>query len=458
MNKLLLAALAISLAFTSNVFAAKEATPNVVIVMMDNYGVGELGIYKDERGGDFRDVATPSVDQLAKEGLMLTNFNTEPQCTPSRSAFFTARHPLRTDTSSVTWGLPYGLKDNEVTMAELFKEKGYTTAMYGKWHLGDTKGRFPTDQGFDEWYGIPNTTDEALYSAQQGFDPKIASIPYILKSTKGKTPKQVKIYNEESRRSIDGELTAMSVNYIKTHANKKKPFFLFVPLTMTHLPNLPSTEFIGKTGKGNYADTVAQTDFYVGKILKAIDDADIKDNTLFIFMSENAGEGIKEWRGKNGPYRGSYFTAWEGGLRAPFVIRWPGHVKANTKSDEMMHILDVMPSLSTAVGYEIPNDRYIDGMDQKEMLFNGGKTVRDGFPVFAGKDFVAYKFRDYKIILDLQKDFQDVQRKVTLPHIYNFKLDPGETRNAVLDYAWIMPVMGKAMVKFKTSLAVPFEK
>jgi hypothetical protein len=97
-------------------------------------------------------------------------------------------------------------------------------------------------------------------------------------------------------------------------------------------------------------------------------------------------------------------------------------------------------------------------MDQKEMLFNGGKTVRDGFPVFAGKNFVAYKFRDFKIIFDLQEDFQDVSRKLTLPHIYNFKLDSGETKNGVPDYAWVLPVMGKAMVKFKTSLAVPFKK
>ena len=128
-------------------------------MMVDNLGWGELGVYG---GGVLRGAETPRLDTLAAEGLRMLNFNVEPQCTPSRSAFMTGRHPIRSGTTKVVWGMLYGMTQWERTLPELLSEQGYATAMYGKWHLGDTPGRFPTDQGFDEWYGIANTTDEAL--------------------------------------------------------------------------------------------------------------------------------------------------------------------------------------------------------------------------------------------------------------------------------------------------------
>ncbi len=154
----ILAALCISTAFAQD-------NPNVVVMMVDNLGWGELGVYG---GGVLRGAETPRLDTLASEGVRFLNFNVEPQCTPSRSAFMTGRHPIRSGTTKVVWGMLYGMTQWEITMAELFSDAGYATGMFGKWHLGDTQDRFPTDQGFDTWYGIANTTDEAMYSSHYG--------------------------------------------------------------------------------------------------------------------------------------------------------------------------------------------------------------------------------------------------------------------------------------------------
>ena len=163
--------------------AAKNAPrPNVIVMMVDNLGWGELGVYG---GGELRGAATPRLDQLAEESMLLQNFNVEPQCTPSRSAFMTGRHPIRSGTTKVVWGMLYGMTSWEITVAELLSEASYATGMFGKWHLGDVKGRFPTDQGFDEWYGVLNTTDESEYSTQFGFDPEVVAPPQIQQAKRG---------------------------------------------------------------------------------------------------------------------------------------------------------------------------------------------------------------------------------------------------------------------------------
>lgn len=164
--------------------------PNVLFVLVDNLGWGEIGAYG---GGELRGAPTPHLDNFATQGMKLLNFNVEPQCTPSRSAIMTGRFPIRSGTTRVVWGLPYGLVGWEVTMAETFKQAGYATAMFGKWHLGEQKGRYPTDQGFDIWYGIPNTTDELQYTEQLFFDPKWFPRPLSWNPPLGKPPQRSKI-------------------------------------------------------------------------------------------------------------------------------------------------------------------------------------------------------------------------------------------------------------------------
>ena len=176
MNFKLAHILAVSAAIGLSPLSAQDTNrekPNVVVIMVDNLGWGELGCYG---GGILRGAETPRLDKLAGEGTRFLNFNVEPQCTPSRSALMTGRHPIRSGTTKVVWGMLYGMTQWEVTIAELLSDQGYATGMFGKWHLGDTVGRFPTDQGFDEWYGIANTTDEALYSSHYLYDAEESSI------------------------------------------------------------------------------------------------------------------------------------------------------------------------------------------------------------------------------------------------------------------------------------------
>ncbi|HZD33194.1 MAG TPA: sulfatase-like hydrolase/transferase, partial [Candidatus Angelobacter sp.] len=158
--------------------ASAQDRPNIVLIFADNFGYGELGCYG---GGPTRGASTPRLDALAREGTRLTNFNVEPSCTPSRSALITGRHPIRDGTYSVpTNGKPYGLVQWEITIADLLSQRGYATALYGKWHLGDSQGRYPNDHGFDEWYGIPNSSDEALWPHQADFDPAVAHFEYVM--------------------------------------------------------------------------------------------------------------------------------------------------------------------------------------------------------------------------------------------------------------------------------------
>jgi arylsulfatase len=231
-------------------------------MMVDNLGWGELGVYG---GGELRGAPTPRLDALAAEGMRLQNFNVEPQCTPSRSAFMAGRRPIRSGTTKVVWGMLYGLTNWEVTIAELMAEAGYSTGMFGKWHLGDTPGRFPTDQGFDEWYGIANTTDESEYSSQFQYDPKVGTDPYIqessntnkhhhshklqssevLEASYGAKPQKVKKYDINERRLIDSELADRAIKFMKKSVESNKPFFAFIPFTQPHLPTLLHPDFEG---------------------------------------------------------------------------------------------------------------------------------------------------------------------------------------------------------------------
>lgn len=218
---------AAAIAFANVVTAAASDRPNIVLVLVDNLGWGELGSYG---GGVLRRTPTPRLDQLATEGFRLTNFNVETECVPTRSALMTGRHPLRSGTlRSLPPGQPQGLVAWEVTLAELLSARGYATAFFGKWHLGDVEGRFPTDRGFDEWYGIPRTDNEALYTTAIGFDPKEAPVPYILEGRRGEKTRNAEMFDANSRARLDSEVTTevtkRTLAFIERNARDHKPFF-----------------------------------------------------------------------------------------------------------------------------------------------------------------------------------------------------------------------------------------
>ena len=425
--------------------------PNVVVMMVDNLGWGELGVYG---GGELRGAPTPRLDKLAEEGMRLQNFNVEPQCTPTRSAFMTGRRPIRSGTTKVVWGMLYGLTSWEVTMAELMSEAGYATGMFGKWHIGDIPGRFPTDQGFDEWYGVANTTDEAEYSSQFHYDPEVGTKPMIAEAFKGEIPRDVKPYDLQSRREIDAELNKRAISFMERNVKEKKPFFCFVPYTQPHLPTLPHPDFDGKTGNGHYADVLAEIDYRAGQILDAIDKLKIRDDTVVIWLSDNGPEYFYPWHGTAGPWRGNYFTAWEGSLRAPFLIRWPGKISAGSVSNEIVHVVDLLPTLGKIAGYEVPDDRIIDGVDQLA-FFTGKqkKSNREGFIIYNNDDIYGYKWRNWKMHLFELENMNSEPMRLNVPRVYNLITDPKEEYNMASEATWVLPVMFKKIIEFQKTLA-----
>ena len=225
----------------SSSVAFPQDKPNIVLVFMDNFGWGEPGF---NGGGIIRGAATPRLDQLAAEGLRLTNFNVEVQCTPSRSAIMTGRYAIRSGNGVAPLGEGvYGLVQWEVTMAEMLSDAGYSTGMFGKWHLGRTEGRFPTDQGFDEWYGVPNSTDESAYTALQGFAESGVEESFVMEARKGEKPNKVQPYRLDYRPLIDGDLTEKAIDFMKRQLKDGKPFFLYLPYTATQLPDTSAPGF-----------------------------------------------------------------------------------------------------------------------------------------------------------------------------------------------------------------------
>ena len=438
-----------------------ESRPNIVLIFMDNFGYGELGVYG---GGITRGAPTPRIDSLAEEGIRLTNFNVEAQCTPSRSALMTGRYAIRSGNGSVpiTTGM-YGLTQWEITMAEMLSDAGYVTGMFGKWHLGHTKGRFPTDQGFDEWYGIPNSTDESLWPDQPQFNEVVKenlspfAVPeYVYEGNKGSDPKKVKVYDSALRPEIDRECTDRAKDFIKRQAEAGKPFFTFIPYTQTHMPVVPSKEFAGRSGNGDWGDVLMQIDVYTGELLDTLDELGIADNTIFIFTSDNGPEMLPGHNGWSGPWRGSYFTGLEGSLRVPFIMRWPGKIPAGMVSNEIVHEMDLFPTLANIAGGTVPNDREIDGVDQSEFfLGKKNKSNRDGLIVYVGNELFGIKWRNWKMMFQEVERGTDERKTFDFPRFFNLYSDPKEEyplTKATAGHFWVRWPMSELLKAHLASL------
>ena len=354
--------LAASLAAHAPSFA-QDKKPNVVFILADNVGYGDLGPYG---GGELRGAPTPRIDQLAREGLRLTQFLVEPACTPSRAALMTGRYSIREGLSLIIVpGTENTLSAHAYTMGDMFHELGYATAIFGKWHLGSEPQSLPTAHGFDEFYGIPPdlSWDSATYVdtavLTHSFDAPYAALlakgPHIVEATAGGSLHEVKPYTPEVRAEIDNELTAKSIDFMKRQHAAGKPFFLYLPFSMGHVPDLPSKQFAGKSRIGNYGDKMMEGDFHVGQILDALKDLGVDDDTLLIFASDNGptGDAAREFgnqgtpdMGNSGPFRGALGEVSEGSIRTFAFIRWPGHIKPDTTSYAMFSIMDFMPTLA----------------------------------------------------------------------------------------------------------------
>lgn len=426
--------------------------PNIVLVFSDNLGFGELGVYG---GGLLRGAPTPRLDALAAQGIRLLNMNMESQCTPSRSALMTGRFPLRSGTSRITQPQqPGGLVRWERTLAETLSDAGYATAHFGKWHLGNSPGRYPNDRGFDEWWGIDETHDTSLWFDSPGFDPGLVEPAWLLQGRRGEPTERLRPYGREERASFDAECFARASAFIQAHA-RKRPFFCYLPIAFPHFPVIPHEDFQGRTGNGAFADGLVELDTRVGRLLDEIDSLGIAQDTLFIFTSDNGVEETLPSRGWTGPWGGSYFTAMEGCLRVPFIARWPGRIPAGGLSNEIVHATDLFTTLAGIGGAAIPADRPIDGIDVSGLLTGKQNTSgREGFPVYVGDALHAVKWRHWKMHFIWQEYMYDPPQPLPIPRLYNLHEDPRERHDVFLPAnTWVKVPVGRLLRAWHESLA-----
>jgi arylsulfatase len=453
--------------------------PNIVFFFWDNFGWGELGCYG---GGVLRGAPTPKIDKLAEQGTRLLNFNVEAQCTPSRSALLTGRHPIRSGTHTIPiQGGPDGLTRWEVTAAQALSDAGYATGMWGKWHLGsDPEGRSPVDFGFDEAVWSPRTADEVFWTMESYFpNGSVTSKPYageaqiplepqpIYSKKKGEKAETIATYDAEWRAGFDRKVTEWAIDFMGRAKQEGKPFYMYLPYTQVHVPPIPDPEYAGKTKRGSWADLLTQMDDFTGMILDELDRLGVAEDTIVVWASDNGAEPLYrfpagdpdpfggQWNGFSGPWRGSLFTTLEGSNRTPCIIRWPGKVPAGRVSNELVHEVDWFTTLLLAVGAEVPGDRLIDGMDMREFLLGDAEeSGRDTILHFMGNRLQSVKWRQWKAHLMREDDFYGTWTPLNVPSIHNLEWDPREENQVGFPHAWVFHPMAAAAGMFLKTLAV----
>src|SRR5271165_6560674 len=430
---------------------AQEKKPNIVFILVDNVGWGTFGVY----GGT---VATPRIDKMASEGIRFNNYNVEVQCTPTRSAIHTGRYSVR----SGTYRVPYpgqgasGMSPWEYTVAKLMSDAGYATALFGKWHLGNTQGRLPNNQGYDEWWGIEDSWDEAGYTAWPLFKESGLPAPMIWEGKKGEQSKPVMPLDLRVRPIVDEKyIVPKTINYIQRNAAAKKPFFVYVGYSEFHPPMIPNPNFAGKSTQrgGPYADVIAEMDYRVGQILDAIKNAGIDNDTIVVLSSDNGSGGVTPQIGgnQNGPWRGDFFnTPFEGSMRVPAMIRFPGKIPAGVVTNEILADVDWLPTFAGMVGASnlVPKDRPIDGIDASAfMLGKSDTTGRDSY-MFFGPDgkLMSVKWKIYKTIFrytenTLRPAIESPIVEPQFPMFYDLTSDPHEDNNLLysdLTNGWML--------------------
>jgi arylsulfatase len=461
--------------------AQQQQKPNVVFILADNVGYGDLGSYG---GGELRGAPTPRLDQLAEEGLRFTQFLVEPACTPSRTALMTGQYSIRNGLSLIAIeGSSYTLPARAFTMGELFKGLGYATAIFGKWHLGGAPQSLPTAHGFDEFYGIPPdiSWDAATYpetialthSSDEPYEVLLNKGPQIVEAKTGEPLRTVKPYTTAVRAEIDNELVEKSIDFMRRQKTAGKPFFLYLPFSMGHFPNLPSQQFKGKSRIGNYGDKLMEGDHHIGQILDVLKELGVDDNTIVVFASDNGpqGETAREHgnqgtpdMGNSGPFRGELGEATEGAIRTAAIIRWPGHIKPGTTTYAMFSIMDFLPTFAKIVGGKMPADRPIDGVDQTDVLLgNSAKGHRESLLTFIGPDLVAVRWKQWRLYftdvhpvgIGPQRQpgmFSTSAQMAGYPKAYNIEMDPHEDLIVAALFGWVSGPALKAVDEYLESV------
>ena len=322
-----------------------------------------------------------------------------------------------------------GLARRKVTLGEALSDAGDANDRCGKWRLGSREGRLAHNHEFDAWHGIRRTTDETRWPSSPGWSPAIMSAELSTEGKKGEQRRELPIDDVHERGLMGAEITQRSVGFIEREAKFAKPFFAYVALAQPHLPTEPNPSFAGNTSSSDWADMLAEMAASVDQILDAVDKVGARDNTISIFTSDIGPEFFSPWDGWAGPWREPYFTAWQGGIGVPFLIRWPGKIAAVRVSHEMAHGVDRFATLAKFDGTHGPAERPMDRLNQSDFLL--GKTEsspRAGFPIIGAERLRAVKWRHWKRQSMRQHHLFDKQVKRPAPTIHSLYTDPREEK------------------------------
>jgi len=426
-------------------FVAKAAeTPNVIVIFIDDMGYGDIGPF----GGD---IPTPNLDRLAAEGRRFTNFLVSSAvCSASRAALMTGCYHRRVGISGALGpGANIGLHPDEETIAEICKKKNYATACFGKWHLGSHPEFLPLNQGFDEYFGLPYSND------MWPLHPDLVKLPPDAEERKrGYPPLRLiegstwheEIMTGETQKYLTKWYTERAIKFIET--NKDKPFFLYLPHTMVHVPLFVSDEFDGKSGKGLYGDVVLEIDWSVGQIIDTLRRLNLDKNTLVVFTSDN-GPWLSygNHAGSSGPLREGKGTSFEGGVREPTLFWWPGQIPANSTCDQLASTIDILPTVAHLIGAPLP-EKKIDGKDIRPLMFGEPDAVspHESFAIYYSRQLQSIRDNRWKLIFPHQYRTMDGQepgkdgtpgkyaQRMTPLALYDLVNDVGEMTDCSADY------------------------
>jgi len=367
--------------YLASVPQADEGAPNIVVILFDDLGYGDLSAFGN------RLIETPNIDAWGAEGMRLNQFySSSPVCTPSRAGLLSGRYPSRALAAHHVFfpeghwiasarhalGLANALPRDEVLLPEMPRAAGYRTGIFGKWHLGDAEGHQPQDFGFDRWFGLLHSNDmQPLHMFSDGMIETTA---------------------EDVRQdTLTQRFTDEAIGFIRE--NREGPFFAYIPYTAPHLPHVPTDDRRGTSDGGIYGDVIEDLDHHVGRIRDTLASLDLAENTLVIITSDNGGD----WGGSAGALRGRKGETWDGGMRVPFFAIWPGHIEPGS-SDTMAMNIDLLPTFAHLAGLPLPQDRMIDGASLAPLLWGDGTPPHDYlyYLTYASGDFHAVRDADFK--------------------------------------------------------------
>ncbi|MDA0347516.1 MAG: sulfatase [Verrucomicrobia bacterium] len=448
---------------TGTIMVNGEGLPNIILIFVDDMGYADIGPF------GARDYPTPNLDKLAQTGRCFSDFHVSaPVCSASRAALLTGVLNTRLGiTGAYSPKAEVGLNPNEMTIAELVKQKGYATAAFGKWHLGHNPKFLPTNQGFDEYEGIPYSNDmwpqHPRYAHLPPNDPErfkvYKPLPFV---------KDEEVINPDLQPADQALLTRRATESALSFINRnhKQPFFLYMPYSMVHVPIFASDRFLGKSGAGLFGDVVMELDWSIGEIINALENHNIRNNTLVIFTTDN-GPWLSygDHAGSAGIYRGQKHTSFDGGTRVPTIMNWPGKIPANTHCDLLASTIDIFPTIAKLIAGKLPAHK-IDGLDIRGLMFeqSNNKSPHNFFPQYGRGELQAVRSEHWKLVFPhLSSSLNgrpggkggfpvDYENFITELALYDLDNDPGETTDVKDQHPEIFKQLSAAADKYRDDL------